>query len=355
MADQISWIRCSMDDDDLSLSLGQSSHSIGRMVEQAACAMEYERAHISYEDDEDSWVASDGLALEPSQLEKLNSPQMDGVMASHMSQSSLEQLTAEGQPPLARMKQEADGNPASFSDPLWQDDDMELRTFCSRSAERNPTNFPDLIWQDSDTGGRVYIGNSFTSSSQALLQQYDINCIVNCTEHLQNHFEDNIGYSYVRFDRIDAVFTKGVVLPPAAVPELFSEVFGFIDQAVAAGRGVLLHCVAGAHRAGTTGCAFIMHRDSSLTCQQAITHCKSRRAIVDPAIWPFLMGLLEALDSSYCGSGTESVVQLGNTTTLDLNVEGWKVLADQLDPTCDNQETLDDHTEHFQAADRETR
>ena len=106
---------------------------------------------------------------------------------------------------------------------------------------------------------------------------------------------------------------------------------------------------------GCVGCAFIMHRDSSLTCQQAITHCKSRRAIVDPAIWPFLMGLLEALDSSCCGSGTESVAQLGNNTTLDLNVEGWKVLADQLDPTCDNQVTLDNHTEHFQAADRETR
>ena len=98
---------------------------------------------------------------------------------------------------------------------------------------------------------------------------------------------------------------------------------------------------------GCVGCAFIMHRDSALTCQQAITHCKSRRAIVDPAIWPFLMGLLEALESSYCGSGKE----LDNNSTLDLNVEGWKVLADQLVPTCDNQETPDNHTKHFQAGD----
>ena len=229
------------DDDELSESLDQSSQPIGSRVEQAACAMDYERAHICYEDTVDSWVASNGLALEPSQPEKLG-----GATAS--------MLTAEEQPlQMARMKQEVDRNPASFLDPLWQDDDIQLRGFCSRSVDRNPANFPDLIWQDDDTGGHVYIGNSFTSSSQGLLQQYDINCIVNCTEHLHNHFEDNTGYSYLRFDRIDAVFTKGVVLPPSAVPELFSEVFDFIDQAVAEGRGVLLHCVAGAHRAGTTG------------------------------------------------------------------------------------------------------
>ena len=43
--------------------------------------------------------------------------------------------------------------------------------------------------------------------------------------------------------------------------------------------------------------------------------------------------------------------QLDNNITLDLNVEGWKVLVTQLVPTYDNQGTPGNHTEHFQAAD----
>lgn len=35
--------------------------------------------------------------------------------------------------------------------------------------------------------------------------------------------------------------------------------FDFIDNAIANGGSVLIHCLAGAHRAGTTGCACLVH------------------------------------------------------------------------------------------------
>jgi hypothetical protein len=136
-------------------------------------------------------------------------------------------------------------------DEQLSENDNFLLSFSQRrnGADHNPANFPDLIWQDESSGGRVYIGNSFTSSSMALLEQHDISCIVNCTRQLKNHFECHGSYSYLRFDRIDSVFKQGVVLGP----EVFEEMFDFIDRAVATGCGVLIHCVAGAHRGGTTG------------------------------------------------------------------------------------------------------
>lgn len=38
------------------------------------------------------------------------------------------------------------------------------------------------------------------------------------------------------------------------------QLFDFVEGALAAGSSVLIHCLAGAHRAGTTGCLLLMHK-----------------------------------------------------------------------------------------------
>jgi len=35
--------------------------------------------------------------------------------------------------------------------------------------------------------------------------------------------------------------------------------FSFVEHAIVRGESVLVHCLAGAHRAGTTGCACLVH------------------------------------------------------------------------------------------------
>lgn len=49
-------------------------------------------------------------------------------------------------------------------------------------------------------------------------------------------------------------------------------VFEFIGDALADGKNVMVHCLAGAHRAGTTGCAC---RESlcPLSCFEAVYGC----------------------------------------------------------------------------------
>jgi hypothetical protein len=41
--------------------------------------------------------------------------------------------------------------------------------------------------------------------------------------------------------------------------EYFAPVFTAVDVAIGSGKSVLIHCMAGAHRAGTVGMAVLMH------------------------------------------------------------------------------------------------
>ena len=62
----------------------------------------------------------------------------------------------------------------------------------------------------------------------------------------------------------------------------------------AAGHSVLIHCIAGAHRAGTTGCAYFMHA-THCGRDEAIAHCQRQRDVVQPEISDRLMWILKRL------------------------------------------------------------
>jgi Dual specificity phosphatase, catalytic domain len=57
--------------------------------------------------------------------------------------------------------------------------------------------------------------------------------------------------------------------------------FSFIDSALSRGASVLVHCLAGAHRAGTTGCLCLM-RYADMDPATAIRAAKSLRPVIDP-------------------------------------------------------------------------
>ena len=73
--------------------------------------------------------------------------------------------------------------------------------------------------------------------------------------------------------------------------------FAFIDSALSKGNSVLVHCLAGAHRAGTTGCLCLMHYagESQSHCfagfgltrpdmdaSTAVAAAKKLRPVIDP-------------------------------------------------------------------------
>ena len=68
---------------------------------------------------------------------------------------------------------------------------------------------------------------------------------------------------------------------PAKTQAYFEPLFTFVDTELAAGNNVLIHCLAGAHRAGTAGVACLMHL-CDLEPSQAITIAQTARPAINP-------------------------------------------------------------------------
>ena len=173
----------------------------------------------------------------------------------------------------------------------------EARSLCSRGEGK----------------GTIFVGNKDVASTRNMLEGRNITHIVNCTvsrstfrapmptrmppcppacmlmlvvaalsqELLPNYFEAEAGMSYLRFpinlwmQRVTGC-TPGpsnhstlrarpapralhARSTPESILDFLKPFFDFVDKAVDSGGSVLVHCVAGAHRAGTAGCLLLMH------------------------------------------------------------------------------------------------
>eukprot|EP01051_Picozoa_sp_SAG22_P011176 SAG22_NODE_1055_length_5789_cov_3.943234_6_plen_302_part_00 len=214
------------------------------------------------------------------------------------------------------------------------------------------TNAPDMVWRDTKTGGAVFVGNKDAAKDADLLHRFGISRIVNCTSQLPNSFDGpalsgssqrgaagggSSGGSlfakptveYLRFDRID-VFSRTRAGAESALLDIlsfFDPMFKFVDSATAKGENVLLHCVAGAHRAGTTACAYVMHKNHSLTADDAIQQCRRRRPVIDPSISDCLLELLHSLQQAHTGVAAPQPQTHGWNSMPNLDVEGERILG----------------------------
>ena len=75
---------------------------------------------------------------------------------------------------------------------------------------------------------------------------------------------------------------------PQDVLKFFAPAHDFIDQAMETGQNVMVHCLAGAHRAGTTGVSYMM-KAGRMSYTEALRVAKKQRPVVDP------MGHLETV------------------------------------------------------------
>eukprot|EP00606_Chrysophyceae_sp_TOSAG23-5_P001484 GSChrysophyteH2.ASY1.ANO1.532.1 assembled CDS len=139
------------------------------------------------------------------------------------------------------------------------------------------------IWRHPTGGGSIYVGNVYVAESLSILQRFGIGAVVNCTHGhgaLPNFHEKKAeGPRYYTFP-ISQWWTY-VNATSASVYAFTDPLFKFIEDAVSSGENVLVHCLAGAHRAGTTGCACLMHF-AELDQRTATTTAKSLRPIIDP-------------------------------------------------------------------------
>lgn len=175
----------------------------------------------------------------------------------------------------------------------WDEEAVKLFAAINvEPASRKDTLYRDLdpVWVDADTGGEVFVGNVDAAKSAAVLRAHNITHVVNCTDNLELYHEwnDEWPVAYNRFLIAAWMHRVGPSCRRRDVHIFMDPVIAFIDGALADGQSVLIHCLAGAHRAGTTGVMYVMLK-AHLSYAQALRACKMQRVIIQP------MGLLKRL------------------------------------------------------------
>jgi len=186
--------------------------------------------------------------------------------------------------PLSRGRELSNG----YSKPaqLEMDFDDEARKLWARLnldpsiVSSGPYNALDALWQHPQSRGIFYVGNQQAASNLALLREYNITHVVNCTDNMPNYHERTSG-SNITYYRFDITSSYRRVKSDAEAVQFVQPMLDFVGTALAEGHNVMVHCLAGAHRAGTTGCICLMHF-ASLGNREAVTTAKRCRPIIDP-------------------------------------------------------------------------
>lgn len=177
---------------------------------------------------------------------------------------------------------------------LW--DRLNIDPNTTSSGQWNPL---DPIWRHPTGGGTIYVGNQTAAANQDLLAAHGITHVVNCTigaSQIPNFFEKTGQIRYYRFSISHwQMYTDD---SDQSIDAFTKDLFGFIEQAVASGESVMVHCLAGAHRAGTTGCACLIYF-ADMDVRTAIRSAKKCRSIIDPigSLPDFLVRLQRAKEA----------------------------------------------------------
>lgn len=166
----------------------------------------------------------------------------------------------------------------------------------------------DVLWQHPETGGLLYVGNDRAARSDAYLTDLKVSSIVNCTRPSKYGALDDYHKGTGRYNYYDIPVGHWVeyCLRNASGAELVKEedrfeatlrflvpAFIFALRALKQGRNVLVHCLAGAHRAGTMGILLLMHLQG-LSVEDATGLAQRLRPVIDPiSDFPRLLGLFE--------------------------------------------------------------
>lgn len=140
----------------------------------------------------------------------------------------------------------------------------------------------DSIFVHPTGNGTVYVGNATAAENIGILKSNNITHIVNCTHGgsaLPCYHKSSGEIKYYTFPISE--WWKYINATNNSVYVFTDPLFEWIENCISKGESVLVHCLAGAHRAGTTGCAILM-RYADLDVRTAIATAKKLRPIIDP-------------------------------------------------------------------------
>lgn len=204
--------------------------------------------------------------------------------------------------PQQRMGLRVQTSPRTPRTPRDHDWDAEARALYRRLnidsvGGREKYRNMDAVYSHPGTGAKLYIGNQTAARSEAMLVAERVYHVVNCQDTSSaNYFEMDERFEYVRFPVAHWWQTPGVDTHEGVLTFFEDGCHAWIEAKLSAGHNVLVHCLAGAHRAGTTGVSFMM-RMGHFDVRTAILLAKYMRPIVDP--FGSLLELLDRLQAAY--------------------------------------------------------
>jgi len=162
------------------------------------------------------------------------------------------------------------------------------------NARGSAYNDADIVYRHPN-GACFFIGNQSIASNKEELKRLKIFKIVNCQEpQAKNVHENDPYFEYMRPNFSISLWQYNPKnRTPEGLMEYMSNLFEWVDARLNKGHNVMVHCLAGAHRAGTAGTAYVMYK-GGLDKKSALTAVQACRPFVDP-IYDF-KDLLEILE-----------------------------------------------------------
>jgi len=119
----------------------------------------------------------------------------------------------------------------------------------------------------------LYLGSCLIAKDKQALKMNNIKFIVNATAEVDNFFEMDSGFSYLKINLQD--------FPDERLEPHFAKTFQLIDKALAQKQAVLVHCQAGVSRSTSLVLAYLM-KNANMTLKDAFQHVKMRRECIGP-------------------------------------------------------------------------
>merc|ERR1712176_1248893 len=158
-----------------------------------------------------------------------------------------------------------------------------------------------------ESGAKLFIGNETTATSLPALESIGVKRIVRCLDfHGEpGAFESDPDFQYLHFPIAswrDARPNKQA----QGIAKIFAPLLGFVGDSLDSGSHVLIHCLAGAHRAGTSGIACLMHL-CNLDAGSATCAAKAARPSIDSIA--HLGALLRKLERARAAGAVAPAIQ----------------------------------------------
>eukprot|EP01065_Artemidia_motanka_P031447 TRINITY_DN3781_c0_g1_i1.p1 TRINITY_DN3781_c0_g1~~TRINITY_DN3781_c0_g1_i1.p1 ORF type:complete len:227 (+),score=44.62 TRINITY_DN3781_c0_g1_i1:52-681(+) len=202
---------------------------------------------------------------------------------------------------MARRVSERSAGAAAKEDHDYAEEGRRLLAEVGLMGEKKPDRYSpcNALWRNPKNGATLFVGGQALASDRKALRDRGITRIVNCQDRDgKNYFQGDAELKYLRFEIGLWRSAEGCRDGGEGTRAYFEPMFRFVTENLRQGHNVLVHCLAGAHRAGTAGISLLM-----LLCgwdsQTATANAKALRPAIEP-IGGFPI-LLAALDKAGIG------------------------------------------------------